>query len=424
SRKWPFLNEVKAIREAFPASDKELDTFTEKAVLEIENAFQRVIKVPFACKNFENTFYAIDFAKAKAQSFGEILQVVAYTHTLSTIRQKALECLRLIQEVIIKYNSHNELYEACRSSRFNHGGQLEKIKAIEERLKMFEVEGAHLNQEERAFCLALKKEIKKLETEFLKNLDEDDTSVWILKGDLEGVSKKLIESFDKQGAFCRIPCDTNTYYAVMCFCENERTRKRVFLAYNKRSHQKNLPILHELIKKRTALAKMLGFPSYAHLDLSDQLLKKPEEVDRFLSLIEEAVRQSSEMEIKEVLAKLPGRYLGLNNKIKPWNMPYIYALGRGYACLEDDEELKKYFSLSQAFPKILTYLAWAFNINLTLRIESIWEGVNFLVEARDENHLLLGHIVYDLYPRKGKYGHALCLDVVPPLIIDSKRMPA
>lgn len=420
---WPNVEGIDHIQRLFPRSVDELEAYTEKSLRDIEESFRKVVQVPSSLKDFENTFYAIDFAKALGQCSAQIMQVVAFTHSLSKVRDKALECLHMLQSVLIKYKGDKELYQACLCAKSNQK-QSNKIQAMEEILSEFEREGAHLNREEWVRCITLKKEIKQIESSFLKNLDEDDTVLWILKSDLEGVSKKLVDSFEKRGDFCRVPCDTNTYYGVACFCENEKTRKRIYLTYNKRAHQKNLPLLQSLINKRNELANLLNYKTYAHLDISNQLAKTPEEANDFLNRIEEAVKTRAEKELAELLARIPGCFLSANKKILPWNMPYLYALGRGHACLEDDEELRQYFPLSEVFPKLLNYLESLFNLKLSLKHETIWEGANIRVEVRDENNALLGNILYDLYPRKGKYGHAVCIDVVPPLIINGSKTPA
>ena len=418
---WPEVRESDQIRRLFPKTADELAAFTDKSISEIQDAFRKVVQIPSAHKDFENTFYAIDFARAVGECNSHVLQVVVSTHTLFEVRNVALVCLNRLQGVLVKYKGDKELYQACLFARTNQGHSQDKIQIMEEMLKGFEREGAHLNMEEWARCVTLKKEINQIETAFLKNLDEDDTSIWVLKSDLFGVPKKVIDAFEKRGDFCHVPCDTNTYFSVVSFCDIEKTRKRIYLAYNKRTYQKNLPLLQELIKKRAELARLLNFKSYAHFDISNQLAKTPETAQVLLDRLDKVAKVCAEKELSQILNTIPGNFLTPAKGIQPWNMSYLYALGRGEICQEDDEDIRQYFPLYSTFPKILNYLSDIFRLSLKPIFDPIWEGANIRVEVRDEKQVLLGHILYDLYPRKGKYGHAICYDVVPPIIINGVR---
>lgn len=421
---WPNVRNSDEIKNLFPRSLNALDEFTLKALREIEDSFLNVIRIPFALKNCNNTFYAIDFTRALGQCRSQVLQVVALTHEICEVRQKALDCLHRIQSVLIKYKSDKELYQACICARSGSGHPADKIPMMEEMLHEFEREGAHLNREEWLRCIDLKNEIKRMESLFLKNIDDDETVIWILFSELKGIPAKFLDAFERRGDMCRVPCDTNTYYGVICFCDIEKTRKRMFLAYNRRGFKKNLPLIQELIKKRNELATLLNYKSYAHFDISNQLAKTPEGVNLFLSKIEETAKLYADKEIDKLIARVPDNYFASNQKNLPWNMAFLFALGRGSVCLEDDEEMRQYFAIDTTFPKILDYLSVILKLNFTIKHDPVWAGVIFRVEVKDEHDNLLGNILYDLYPRRGKYGHAICHDVIPPLLIEGKRTAA
>lgn len=409
---WPKVTEPEHVRSLFPRTIRELELFAVASVQEVKERFDCILAIPIQLRDFENTFYAIDFARALGNHCYSITRVVALTHTAIEVRAKALECGKLIQTTLVSFNSHRELYQGCLHVRRACIDTIDKVAMMGEIITAFEKEGAHLSIPEWERCRILKIEIQALEAAFLSHIEEDETSIWVDINGLKGVPRTVIDSFERRGEYAKIKCDTNNYFALICYGEVEKTRKQMYMAYNKRT-KKNLPILRALIEKRRELAKLLGFASFAAYDISNQLAKTPDRVYAFLERLQAAAAITAEKEIAELIAYMPSLATP-DRKIPPWNMNYLSALERGKRCQIDEEAIRVYFPIKSALPKALFYIGTLLKLAFTVHLNP-WEGVDFHVEVKDEKGRLLGHILYDLFPRKGKYGHAYCLDVIPPV---------
>jgi len=199
-----------------------------------------------------------------------------------------------------------------------------------------------------------------------------------------------------------------TYEQVMRNCTVGGTRKKLWEAYANRGYPANDAVLKEIIRIRDQYAKLLGYPSYAELDISTEMAEKPEKVEAFLTDLQTKAQSKGEQEIAKILSDLPaGITLTAGGKIKPWDIGYV---GKQYVMKHfdlDDNKVAEYFPVPSTFTGLLDIYEKFMGVRFTiLPIDGLWDKDVMLLEVKTNDNKLIGYLLLDLFPRPHKYTHA------------------
>ena len=95
----------------------------------------------------------------------------------------------------------------------------------------------------------------------------------------------------------------------------------------------NIENLGNMVKKRQALAKSLGYESFAHKYLANKVMKTPKEVQEFLSKVAVTVKPKAQKQF-EILRNLKYKLLVPKNsnirldniQLQPWDIGYLQGI--------------------------------------------------------------------------------------------------
>ena len=129
----------------------------------------------------------------------------------------------------------------------------------------------------------IKKKISELKLSFGKCLSEDSSHFFTKEENLDGVSRDVIDSMEKDETGKRkVTVKYPHLYPVMEYCKNPETRFILMKTYQSRCVQENTPRIEELIAARHRHAIILGYPTHAAFVLEERMAKNPETVRQFL----------------------------------------------------------------------------------------------------------------------------------------------
>lgn len=434
------------ISKLFPKTTKEIKNLVNNFINEAQDKLNKIIKIKSEDKTYENTIKAFD----QLTSLSNIVIFSSCLHTLEMlspekeIRETAQEEILKIQDFFIEQFSNNvKLYHAIKDYYQNNSKQenlsKEQIYFIEETIQDYKRAGLDLPDEKLDKVRKLNKELAELELNFETNIAQDNRTIEVTITELAGCQKEFIDSLEKSGDKLILGIDYPTYFHIMDNCSVEKTREKLYLAFSNKAYPKNKSVLQNMIEKRDKLAKILGFKSYSHLDLDDEMAKNPETVQKFLETLYKKSEIKAQKEFELLKSNLPDSVtLTKNHKIKTWDSRYIKNQYKKQNLEIDEQEIANYFPTDKTIKELLDIYEQFFSLKFKISdAKNLWHPDVKLIEVYDytsqnchennkknltslesqeltsqnlksyeQNHKPIGYLLIDLHPRENKFSHA------------------
>lgn len=332
--------------------------------------------------------------------------VINATHPDKAIRDAAQVCSSKLSQVQTDVSLSRPIYD--RLAAIPTAG-LDRPAAyiLGKTLRDYRLAGVDKDAATRAKIAALQKQITDAGLAFDRNIAEDRSEITLASADdLAGMPQDYIDAH-KPGAdgLIHIGTDYPDVFPLMKFASKESTRKAMFLAFRNRAWPANDGPLEALIAKRDALAKLLGYPSFAALDTADKMIGTPRHVQAFLDSIAEAAIPASQRDDAALLAEQE-RLNPSEVSLQPWNVSYLTNIVQKQRYGLDAAEVRQYFTYAKARDGIFALVHDLFGADI-----QPWKGAHFWaadVEGYElyDHGKLVGRFFLDMHPRRGKYSHA------------------
>ena len=404
----------------FPKSTQEINDRTNKVMKKVTNEINAIIALPDDKRTFENTCHALDRAGEELGQEGSVFHTVVMTSPREEMRNEAQKATILLQDFAVDAISQNKLlYQAFKRYADVKAPQenlnSEERYYIEESLKAFKRNGLDLPDKDQEEITKIKKELGVLSTVFSKNISDDDRTIVVTKEELEGLTPEFLSKLkiNEKGKYV-LGTDYPTYQEVMENCLVEGTRKALWVAFNNRAYPANEKTLNDIIALRDDLAHKLGFASYAHYDIDDEMARDPQIVEEFLNDIASRSMTKASHEFDRYKKHLPQSVKLLpDGTIKPWDWAFTKATYRKEKFNLDDRVVAEYFPVKPTIEGLLKLYEKFFSIHLKQLPDVSPYGVDIdAIQVNDLDGHLIGYLLLDLYPRPYKYTHACHITLV------------
>lgn len=407
----------------FPTSPAAITALANTAIREAQEAVEHIIALDDRDRTFKNTAKALDEAIMRFDSAGSTIASIGMLNPDKAMREEAHKQEVIIsQKAIDLFGQNKALYEAFKAYALGNSKKesltAEERYFINEAMDDFKRAGLELSDAQREKVKELQKKLAELTTEFDKNINQDSTTITATREELEGVKEDFINSLkkDESGNYI-LRTDYPTRSAVMPNARHESLRKRFHQAMSNRAYPTNLEVLNKIIGTRDELAHALGFSSYAALDLSNQMVKTPQNAREFLDELMIKARKKGELEYAMLTKELPeGVCLTEDKKIKPWDSSYITEQYRQKHYNISQEKLSEYFPMESTIKALFAIYEKFFGITFTVTpLHGLWHDDIELIQV-DKDGKTVGFIIIDLYPRDNKYSHACHMGIYPATV--------
>jgi len=236
----------------------------------------------------------------------------------------------------------------------------EQQRLVEVRYKAFVRAGAKLDATAKTRLSQINQQLAGLFTRFQQNvLAEEADSVLVLKTDkdLGGLPASLREAAKSTAVTRKVEAAgviTNTRSSIdpfLTYSDQRALRKKAWRMFTNRgdngnAHDNNA-LITQILQLRAERAKLLGYPTHAHLRLDNTMMKSPEKaMALMLEMWKPAVaRVHEEVADMQALAKKEGTPADF--KIEPWDYRYYAEKVRKARYDLDQDEVKQYLQLDK-----------------------------------------------------------------------------
>jgi thimet oligopeptidase len=417
----------------FKLSPEDIAQYAKQYADDVKKALDVLVAIPRAERTFSNTVEAFDAltGRSKLAVFSDVVSTVGMVDPRADMREAARVAELMIRIFHIDHiGANKDVYNALKG--YAQGNALQENLSAEqwyylnELIDGYRKSGMELPSEQHERTIQLRKEISALTVACEKNLASDNRTITTSREELAGTPHEFIASLQVDGDLYVLGIDYPTYMTVMENCMVEETRKRLYRAFTNRGYPANDIVLHDILNKRHELASLLGFPTFAHLNIDGCMAKKPEVVEKFLyDLLQKA--SAKEAHEFELLTKTvpPSVELTPEGALKPWDVAYLHSWYKKQYFSLNEQQIAEYFPQEYVtrglFSIYETFLSLKFEI---IPLKGLWhEEVQCVAIYTSDTSRLLGYVLLDLYPRPDKFGHACQQTIVPSLTLPDGTQP-
>ncbi len=425
--KLPNLKTERDIIDLIPKNIHEIKSMYDSALEEAQKALNYIYSIKEEELSFRSTMLLLDRIIANFSYKHNMLYVFTMVHPNKEMRACAQELVAELQKFYIEQFSQNKKlyqilnkYNQVRISRSEKLTQAEEY-FINETLDAYRQVGLEKDDQTIKIIKDILQEVTVLSLDFDKNINSNNRFIKVSKEELKGIDQNFIDSLKKDeiSDLYILEVDYPTFSQILGECQVESTRQALWEQFNLRGYPENKEILNKIITLRNKLARILGFDSYAHMDISDQMAKHPKNVIKFLNDISEKCKIKAGKEIEILKKDLPESVVLVDNKFKPWDFYFVVNYYNKKYLMLDESMTSEYFPMDYTLKSLLGIYEHFFGLKFEKSdIKNLWhKDVQALRVYR--NGKFIGTLLLDLWPRENKYTHA-CQMVIASSVKDSK----
>eukprot|EP00668_Euglena_longa_P000773 GGOE01000932.1.p1 GENE.GGOE01000932.1~~GGOE01000932.1.p1 ORF type:complete len:692 (+),score=161.22 GGOE01000932.1:92-2077(+) len=390
-------------------------------------ALDAIAAAPRLC-DFDSTFGAFARAEGSAAAVAAQLSLPALVAVDPAARAASSAAKEELRGLFTAAHSRVDVYEVLAAVQEEPPTpQAARLKA--KVLSAFQRSGCGLPNELRRRVAELSAEEGRISGLFEQHLNEDVSTVSLELGEMEGISKSLLDSLppdpkDPSRLLLGLKAPKRTPFLQQA--TNPRARQHVLAAADMVGMDHNAPLLERLVQVRHERASLLGFPSHAHFRLAEAMAGNPEAVQTFLHNMADRLEQllNSDLNALKALKAADGQAAGIpaGGPLEAWDVQFYGERLRKQKYGVDQEALRKWFPLSH----VRDAMFHVYESMLGLSFRSIpaddaptgllWHPeVEFFAVTDTRDGHLVGHFLLDLFSRPGKFGHQCVVALAPCL---------
>jgi len=386
---------------------------SQAAEAECDRALAAIAALSDATRTFANTVEAMEQAVDDYADASQRLGLLKDVHPDEKVREAAAQAEENAGKYLVKIASRRDLYKAVMGWQAGAGAHevldAQQKRLLELSLRDFRRNGLELDDARLARLVALRTRLTELATEFGRNLNENTDAIEVGQKELEGLPASYVERLGTAKSGARIV--TTKYPDYYPFMENAKSgdaRRRLYVAMESREAARNTPILKEAVGLRDEEAKLLGYPTHADFVTEEQMAKSAKTVADFLGALKVQLKTRRDADFQKMLEIKRGELADPKADLKPWDVAYYLNQIKKRDFSLDTEKIREFFPAETVLSGMFKVYEKLLGVEIKeVPHADVWSPDVKLYEIHDRpSGAYLGAFYADLYPRKGKYGHA------------------
>lgn len=408
----------------FEKSAAEVTASVDKAIAEGDAALDKLGTISPAEATFKTTFPVLDNLTYVAGKTAERLEVIKNTSTDAAVRDAATEAVKKLQQWFVGVPYRQDVYKSIQAAAAKKPKLVgEDAKLLRETLRDYKRAGLELSADEQKEVERLRKELTKLETDFQNNIRETKSPVTFTRAELAGVADDFLAQKGIKTGEDEYTIDANVTFQVLNVMDNcsvEASRKKLYIARDSRTMEKNVPLFGQIVELRDTIAAKLGYKSWADYQIEPKMAKTAARAQTFCDNLERGLQPKFDAEIAEFKKLKAQETGGSDPAINVWDWRYYAEQLRKKKYNVDAEALRVFFPYAKALQGMFNVYQTIFGIKIE-QVEAPYRWVDDLrlyAVSDAKTGEPMGLFYLDMFPRDGKYNHFAQFG-----IIEGARLP-
>ncbi|WOF17268.1 Zn-dependent oligopeptidase [Methanoplanus sp. FWC-SCC4] len=417
-------------------SHGEITRLAGKAQADANESFNQIAAILPEERNFDNTVLAFEETVSDHENAIFPLTLMRDLHPdpeIAAEGQSADESYKIFLNDVM---TRPDLYDALKGQNPRTGQESRLYNKI---LSKFEKSGLGLSDERRSKLRGMNNRLVKLESEYILNLNNDNTTLEFTAADLSGLSAEVLSGFSEtESGNYTVTMTYPNLFSVIISAENEETRKKMYQTFFNVQADENIPVLEEALDLRRSIAEEAGFLTWADYKLDNNSMAKDSAgVMTFLNTLKAPLQNKTTAELEELLAvkkTLDPKATSVN----PWDVYYLREKIRKQDYDYDKEEVREYFPMERVLSGLFDTCSALFGVSFEeVSNPSVWSPDVRLFEVSNmTDNKTIGYLYLDLYKREGKVRYTYTSGIINGrikngtyttpvvVIVDNLRPPA
>jgi thimet oligopeptidase len=355
-------------------------------------------------RTVENTLQPYDDLSGHLGNAFGIVFTMQRLHPDAGVRAAAGASMGGLQQFAATIGYNRDLFDAL-AAIDRQTLQEEALKHyIETDLDTFRRAGVEQPSDVRAKLTALQAQLMATSVEFNRNIQTGNRNIETNMAELEGVPRDFLQRFtpDARGVIV-VPTVQSDVQTIVEFARSPDLRKRAFVALRNVAHPENAAVLQRLLATRFEIARLLGYPHWAELDMAPRMTGRSAAVATFIDQIAAASEPRARAEYSTLLER-KRKDDSSAAAVEEWEQSFYQSLIRRERYDLDQQLVRQYFPAKHVIPGVLDIISRLYGITFR-RVDDVpvWHPSVQVYELA-HNGTALGRCYLDLYPRANKVG--------------------
>jgi thimet oligopeptidase len=356
-------------------------------------------------RTIENTLRPFDDIQLELDAVSQQAGLIQSVHPDAAARTAAERLSQKASTLNTEVSLNRGVFDAIRALDVAEADPETKY-YVQRTLRDFHLAGVDQDDATRKRILALRDELTEVGQAFDRNIREDLRTVKTNARELEGLPRDYIARHapDASGNIT-LTIDYPDSLPVFSYAKDQGLRTRMFMEYNNRAYPKNMEVLDKMIARRSELARLVGFDTWANYITADKMVERARTASDFIDRIVAASGPKADREFAILLARkrqdVPGASV-----VNPWERAYYSEAVRKASFDFDSQSVRPYFPFDRVKQGLLDVTSRLFGVTYRrITDAAVWDPS---VEAYEmvEDGALIGRFYLDMHPRPNKYNHA------------------
>lgn len=327
---------------------------------------------------FENTIVALDRSGAILERVSMVFGALSESNACAEMDEIAAKALPLVSQFSDAMMMNEGLFGRVKylyDNRDSVDYTVAQRRSIEQTYKNFTRSGALLDSVGKAKLTDLNLRLTDLYLKYNKNLLDATNAFEIVVDDeaqLAGLPANVVATaaevaadrgYEGKWVFTlhapsRLP--------VLQFADNRDLRRKMYRGYTSLASSgatDNQPVINEILRARSAKARLLGFDSFAAYATDAVMAKTPEAAEELIMTVWPAACDRVAQEVADMQAIVDGEGGGF--KIEPWDYYYYAEKVRKAKYDLDENELRPYFAVDSVVKGVFTLANRLYGVTFT-----------------------------------------------------------
>ncbi len=386
---------------------KQIEVAADKVISEVRANLKAIKSIPKEKRTFENTVFSMDRLNTDGED--NYIAFIQHVSTDPLAREASRNAEEKISKEMIDAFFDADLYKAI----LEYDPKSEKLSPSERRflddmVLSFKRQGLDLPKKQQEEVKTIRKQLVELSIKFNSNIANYQDSVLCTKEELLGLSDAYIAnlSVDEKTKKYIVTLAYPELKPFMKFAESDEKRQELADKSVQKGGMENILILKKLLKLRNKLAKKLGYENYVAYVVEDELAEKHENVRSFLTNTIDGLLPRAKKDF-QTLSKFAQENLP-HKKLTYYSSGYIANKLEQKLFGFDQNKIKEYFELSRVMNEMFSIFGKLFGVKFREnKVLPKWHPDVVIFDLVEKGHTV-GHVLFDMYPRKDKFSHMAC----------------
>jgi len=337
---------------------------------------------------------------------------MAYVNKTKEVRDEASQCEENYNKFTVDVYTRRDLYTAVRKTKTKTTSQR---RLVAEMRRQFEANGMALSDEKLQEFKKLKSQLAELETQFAKNLNEDNSQVEFNEAQLAGVPADFVKRLKRtQNGRYIVTTKSTDFLQVMENAQRPETRQQLLLAYDNRAGEANTQLLQSAIILRQQMAGLMGYKTWADYRIEGRMAKNSKNALELLLDLKSRLRPRLEADLNILIQAKKQMEDQSATDLKSWDVRYYINQVKKRDYSLDDEVIREYFPRDVVMRGVFDIYSTLLGVNYEeVQNAPVWaDDVKLYAVREKKSNVIVAYFYADLVPRQGKFGHAAAFPLI------------